>query len=121
MSLPKAAAGKLGSAIAQNTGLSASEVLEALACSRCCYFLNESNKNVGFFQIVVKLGKKWDNTFVLEVLILGSGTHHSIGMQRINAVALYVNIFRAGFTVQTSLLLKNDFNTGNPVWVPLGG
>lgn len=36
----------------------------------------------------MKLRKRWDNTFLLEVLILGSGTHYSIPMQRINVVLL---------------------------------
>lgn len=49
-------------------------------------------KTFGIFQIIVKLGEKWDNTFLFEVLVLGSGTPHSIAMQRIN-VLLLMSIF----------------------------
>lgn len=49
-------------------------------------------KTFGIFQIIVKLREKWYNTFLVEVLVLGSGTPHSITMQRIN-VLLLMSIF----------------------------
>lgn len=128
LSLPKAEAKKFRSMILDpclpqsccGVFCSPPEPLEAFACCRTCCFQISQTKTVGAFQILLKCGKN-GIMCLLELLILGSGICHSIAMQRINKMLLPSVLLEHCIHCECYLMLKNEFNTGNPVWVPLGG